>query len=99
MICIGHMADGIRYDMKLVVCPANSHLYVRIKVEEEMFCEDDGFTMIDYVPISPGELVDLKTRASLEMLDRIQELSIGRTCIATTRGAAQWMDRVFYPHT
>jgi len=99
MIHIGQLADGIRYDMKLVVCPFNVHLYVRINVEEEMFFEDDRFTIVGYVPIGPGEIIDLKTRASLEMLDRIQELSIGRTCIATTRERARWVEKVFYPHT
>lgn len=89
-----------QFDIKLVVCDLNSRLYARIRVSEEMFPEDHGFTMIDYVPLTPADfpaLIGLKDR---DMLLRLQKISKGRDGIHTTRGKACWSNfGVFYPHT
>ena len=99
MYHVSLLADQSNYTINLMVCGFDSSLYTRLDVDEENFFTGDGFSMSDYVPISPADLVDLIKLDPRSKLHQIQSFSKGRHCIVTTRGEAAWAERVFYPHT
>lgn len=93
------LAELLNCAIDLMFCDLDLNHYARLDVSEESFSTGDGFSMVDYVPISPTDLIELKKLAPRAMLHQIQTISKGRHCIVTTRGKAAWAERVFYPHT
>ncbi len=93
------LAELFNCTIDLMFCEFDLSYYSRLDVSEESFSKGDGFSMVDYVPISPTDLIELKGLGPRAMLHQIQTISKGRHCIVTTRGEAEWAERVFYPHT